>query len=160
MTNHLLYNCSICKVEARFKSLKNIKGVLYCRFCYQKHLRNKRKELIESEPNLKEDLIKLNRKYRNTFEYKKSFYNASKREFDVFNQISPTPKGSLQKKIKSNSYLTYQEKKVYPIIIQNYSSAKFQRLQRQQLITRKILNEKNKVKDVKVDKKKLLEGLK
>lgn len=105
--------CEECgKDVGRFKFLKKISGKRICIQCNSKRRKEKRKEIINNNPELKKEIRELeNKEQRERNARKRETKKDRKSETE---KIIPVPKGSniLTKKQRSNCYMTLQDKQI------------------------------------------------
>jgi predicted ATPase with chaperone activity len=106
-----------CEKEERQKNLKKVNGGWYCSKCYVE-IRKKHRENTQAE--IKEDLKKLNTKYRKEYEnrnkeklreYQRERYH--KENPDAVRYKEPKVSGAKKKtKLQTNCYITLEEKRL------------------------------------------------
>jgi hypothetical protein len=169
MTSKLILPCFNCRDEHRRRNLKRIKDKYYCRSCAIQIRKQHREETIE-QTGIREELTKLKSKMCRE---SKAKHHKPKIVHQKASKCVPlTIKGSslLKSKQKSSSYITFDERRDYLRILVrsglNYDEAKerLRELLEQMNRTQKKLRAMKKSEEeiesqMKVDKMKLLEGL-
>jgi len=110
--------CDVCSEIFRIKNMKKINQTYYCHSCHTKYRRDKRKKLIEE--SLDKEIIKeLDKKIREEMpcfkrrkEYARKYYLTKRKKQGNEYKEDKTyePKIKKKVKIKSNSYITLEER--------------------------------------------------
>lgn len=174
--------CISCGTLYRTKSLKKIHKKYYCKSCAKQLRKQRRKQTIEIS-GIDKELKQFRNKIAKERGYARKNYvkkhpNAKKYTLDAqkplktLSQVEPvTIKGAIQKqKVKTNSYLTLQERQVFFRILLKrgfdgeQAKQRISKLNRQLARTTKLIKDKCKseleIKEqIKINKDKLLRGL-
>lgn len=162
------FSCSQCHQDFdSYKHLNKINGLWYCKPCYIQKRKERRAETIEIS-GIAEELKELKNIQHRSYSRHRYAQLHPKVHHEPLKCESPLIKNSstLKPRFKSNCFLTYEEKKVLPKILKcNNIYQRIGMIQKQQVEVRKKLKEKSKaevekVNDSKLQKVKLLEGLK